>query len=89
MVEILEKLTGQFGVTTDYAFNEITTILDKAGIVVEDNEVFTPEYAWAELVTTKYLVGSKLYELWYQVRTPFSPDDMTCSFGFDEADTDK
>lgn len=86
MVEILEQLKGQCGITTDEAFEVITDVLAKIGRVVEDNEVFSPEMAWAELVTTKYAVGSKLYELWYQTYTPFSPKDMVCSFGFDEAD---
>ena len=89
MVEILEKLTGQFGVTTDFAFAEITTILEKVGQVIEDRED-TGFNKWAELVITKYKVVEngypKFYELWYQIRTPFSPSGMECSFGFDEAD---
>lgn len=85
----LDSLVGKFGVTTDEVFGAITDTLEKIGQVIEDNED-TGFNKWAELVITKYKVVEngypKFYELWYQVRTPFSPDGMECSFGFDVAD---
>jgi hypothetical protein len=85
----LDSLVGKFGVTTDKVFGVITDTLEKLGQVIDDREYATPN-AWAELVLTKYKVVEngypKFYELWYQVKTPFSPDNMECSFGFDETD---
>lgn len=79
----LDSFNGSFGVVTDRSFDNITSALEHAEIV-SDNEVDGGVLGWSELVVTTYRVGSKLYELWYQTRTPFSPKFMQCSFGFNE-----
>jgi hypothetical protein len=84
MVRNLDNLVGAFGVTTDETFGQITDILAAVGNVVKEDETEPKANAWAELVTTTYKVEGSYYELWYQVRTPFSPDDMNCSFGFEK-----
>lgn len=85
----LDSLKGAWGITTDETFGVITDTLAEIGQVIEDHEKGNPN-AWAELVITRYKVVENgyptFYELWYQTRTPFSPDGMVCSFGFDEAD---
>lgn len=79
----LDNFNGAFGTTSDEAFDRITTALEQAGEVLDEN--FTGGgLGWSELVITTYRVGYKLYELWYQTRTPYSPLDMSCSFGFNE-----
>ncbi|QIW88744.1 hypothetical protein P59_147 [Bacillus phage P59] len=89
MVRKLDNLVGAFGVTTDETFGQITDILAAVGNVVKEDETEPKENAWAELVTTTYKVEESYYELWYQVRTPFSPDSMYCSFGFDKLEETK
>jgi hypothetical protein len=84
MVRNLNNLVGAFGVTTDETFGQITDILAAVGNVVKEDETGSDNNVWSELVTTTYNVEGSLYELWYQVRTPFSPDDMHCSFGFEK-----
>jgi len=83
----LNELVGASGVTTDELFDEITTILETEGTMVEDKEIApsSRQNNISELVMTSYSVNDVLYTLWYQVRTPFSDKDMTCSYGFEEA----
>lgn len=84
----LDSVKGTFGVTTDEIFGKITESLEKIGQVIEDKEDIGFN-KWTELVVTTYKVVEngypKFYELWYQTRTPFSPEGMEYSFGFDEA----
>jgi hypothetical protein len=85
--DILNVMDGTFGVTTDEEFEEIVDFLAQHGTVVSEAEIEPSEDSkagkkFAELVWTRYRVGSEDYELWYQVRTPYSPQDMACSFGF-------
>jgi hypothetical protein len=84
MVKNLNNLVGTSGVTTDETFGQITDILAAVGTVVEEDEAASRGKGWAELVTTKYKVEENYYELWYQVKTPYSPDCMNCSFGFEK-----
>jgi hypothetical protein len=87
MHEKLNELVGASGVTTDELFDEITAILEKEGTMVEDKEIAPSnrQNNNSELVITQYNVNGYVYELWYQVRTPFSDKDMTCSYGFEGA----
>jgi hypothetical protein len=83
--DILEGFDGSFGVTQDEEFEQIVDYLAEYGTVVGEDEIGHqgfPSKSFAELVVTKYSIGSQLYELWYQVRTPYSPQDMACAYGF-------
>jgi hypothetical protein len=84
MVKNLNNLVGASGVTTDETFGQITDILAAVGNVIQEDESAQHESAWTELVVTTYKVEESYYELWYQVKTPFSPDYMNCSFGFEK-----
>ena len=85
MVEKLDKYVGTTGSTSDESFKKITDILNEVGTVIHENE--NTGYL-SELVYTQYVVENKdngkkkMYGLWYQTRTPFSPKHMECSFGF-------
>lgn len=88
MVEVLDQLVGSYGVTTDKEFGKIVDTLLEVGRVVQGQE--RPSHQ-AELIIQKFEVATpdgktKCYDLWYQTRTPFSPKEMCCSFGFEEAD---
>ncbi|AIW03532.1 hypothetical protein CPT_Moonbeam134 [Bacillus phage Moonbeam] len=87
-MEQLKQFIGKIGTTKDTSFGELATLLDEAGIVVQDREFFQGESKnkWFDLVSTAYRVEGKYYELWYQVHTPYTPPGVLCSYGFREID---
>ncbi len=86
-MEQLKQFIGKIGTTKDTSFGELATLLDEAGIVVQDREIFPNATAkYFDLVTTVYRVEGKHYELWYQVFTPYTPKGAVSSYGFREID---
>jgi hypothetical protein len=84
MSETLDNYVGKYGYTSDKTFSEICEMLGSVGEVVEDKIIPSKKpYHFSELTVTQYKVKSKLYELWYQTHTPFSPEGMACAFGFE------
>lgn len=81
----VEDFVGIGGHTTDTEFSNLVDSLDAFCIVWGDKEEYSNLFC---LVTTIYKekVTGKMYELWYQVRTPMSPTGVEFAFGFDRWD---
>lgn len=78
----VEDFVGIGGHTTDVEFSNLVNSLESFCKVWADKEEYN---SLSVLVTTVYkeTITGKLYELWYQVRTPLSPMGMEFAFGFD------
>jgi len=85
--DLLKKLSGVSGVTTDTVFRELSEMLEQEGkLMREDEYIARTPVPKVELVHSIYQVENCYYCLWYQVKTPFSPEGMALSFGFEETD---
>lgn len=77
----LESFVGKYGQTTDEEFDSLTCSLEIYASVINETEA---QGTYADIVSTEYedkLTGVQ-YELWYQVRTPESPEGMEFAYGF-------
>lgn len=81
---VLNGFLGLTGYVTDDTFKVITETLENTTSVVDEQEFV---HAVTGLIVTKYKDEDtpSVYELWYQVRTPNSPEGMDYAFGFDLA----
>jgi hypothetical protein len=80
----LELLVGNSGYTVDEMFKTVVEAVETFGTFLEDEE---EEGQYAQIITTKYQdkMTGRVYELWYQVRTPESPEGMVFAYGFGRA----
>lgn len=84
MAKQLVTYIGLGGHTSDEAFAEVLDALDEQAAFVEVQE---EECEKADIITLLYRCNETetVYELWYQVRTVDSPEEMDYAFGFDRA----
>lgn len=84
MTKQLVSYIGLGGHTSDEAFAEVLDALDEQAIYFDTQE---EECATADIITLLYRCKDTetVYELWYQVRTVDSPEEMEYAFGFDRA----
>jgi hypothetical protein len=80
----LEEFVGLSGHTSDEEFAKLVESLDAFALVAEEEEEAGTR---ADFVFTRYQVPvtGETYELWYQVRTPKTPEGFEFAFGFDRA----
>jgi hypothetical protein len=74
---------GTHGSTSDKAFRLIVELLERFGVFVEREERSTGKLGWTELVIIQYHIQGAPFELWYQVRTPLTPEGTDFMFGFE------
>lgn len=84
MTKQLVSYIGLGGHTSDEAFAEVLEALDEQATFEEVEE---EEGTYADIITLLYRCKEteSVYELWYQVRTVDSPEEMDYAFGFDRA----
>lgn len=80
----IDSFCGTSGHTGDREFDILIESLGFFTVVVDEEE----EYSGTSELVTEYhreQVTGVVYQLWYQVRTPESPEGMEFAFGFDRA----
>lgn len=81
----LEDLVGLGGHTTDEEFQDVLEQLAAMAELIDEEEETGDT---SEMIVQVYREKANTeitYELWYQVRTPDSPEGMEFAFGFDRA----
>lgn len=84
----LRHYLGHTGELGDTDFSRIVDLLEKWTVLVEEEDSIS---TFTDIIEQTYAAkeGREKYMLWYQVKTPDTPQDMILNYGFSEVVSDQ
>lgn len=84
----LNKYLGSVGEVGGNDFSNIVDLLEKWAVLTQEEEEAS---VFCDYIDQKYITTDEkeIYTLWYQVKTPNTPQDYVLQYGFVRYDSDQ